>query len=67
MHPQKNHKQTWWNKNLNDQTQFNTFLGWAGGYVASSKLVLRNFLKENDHFISILDIGCGPAIQKTFY
>ena len=63
MRTQNDHKQTWWDDNLHDQTQFNTFLGWIGDYTAISKLFFRNFLKENPGLSSILDIGCGPATE----
>jgi ubiquinone/menaquinone biosynthesis C-methylase UbiE len=63
MQIQNNHKQTWWDDNLHNQNQFNTFLGWIGDYTATSKVFFRNFLKENTHFSSILDIGCGPATE----
>jgi len=61
------HKHTWWDNNLPNPETFNTFIGWLGDDNAESRIWFRNYLKENPYYSSVIDVGCGPAIDHLAY
>lgn len=61
------HKHTWWDDNLPNSETFNTFTGWLGDDNAESRVWFRNYLKENPNYSSLVDVGCGPAVDHFAY
>jgi ubiquinone/menaquinone biosynthesis C-methylase UbiE len=61
------HKHTWWDNNLSNKNTFKIFTEWLGDDMAASRIWFRKYLKENPNYSSILDVGCGPAIDYYAY
>lgn len=66
-HRLKIHKQTWWDKNLPNSEIFEKFTGWLGDDSAPSRVWFIKYLKQNPNYSSILDVGCGTAIDYYAY
>jgi ubiquinone/menaquinone biosynthesis C-methylase UbiE len=53
-------KQTWWDTHIKTQTI--AFYDWVGDLNVESRKYFMDFLNKKQ-FLSIIDIGCGPAIM----
>lgn len=57
-------KQTWWDNNLS--LRMEEFSSWIGGSNSTSKIYLREHIKNNK-YLSIIDLGCGTATEFFAY
>lgn len=51
----------WWNRNA--ASRMGDLLGWLGGYSAMTRAVMREHVMQRGYH-SLLDVGCGPAIDR---